>query len=529
MNAKILFCISLFTVFYLAKSQAQSCDYVAGTINFTASGGTGNTDDYDDIYLLVDANTDTIVQVSTVNTTSFDNVVAGTYDIYNVNYETTLTGGLGTSVTGLTVGNNVTTDIGGSCYALSSPLADVEVCDITIQWTNATASGSESFTSYQPTLTISGGDLTNVSMATTIQMEYTGGTATHATDYSSGSTNTTLTLTIPKEDFSSGGTKNLNDLIAGTADDLSIVDDDLYESDETIEMTLSSPTGLTLGATTVHTYTIEDDDQITVAFSNATSSDNESEASPTYPSLVVTGGQITSNATVEITLTGTATEGADFNPNATTITVTIPSGNYKTTPLTQIINDFTLSTADLAIVDDVLQEDDETIILTLGSPSGVTIGAEDEHTYTILDDDTLVVQFSNSAASGSEAVTALTVPSLVVSGAQISSAATVQVSFNGSSTAVGGGSDYNLSTTITVTIPAADYSGGNSLTQSLNDFTLSTADLAVVDDAVFELDETIVMDLVNGVDVTLGTTTQFTYTIQDDDCGAGAATTISTN
>jgi hypothetical protein len=42
--------------------------------------------------------------------------------------------------------------------------------------------------------------------------------------------------------------------------DISIVDDGLVESDETIEVTLSNPSNATLGANTVHTYTILDND-----------------------------------------------------------------------------------------------------------------------------------------------------------------------------------------------------------------------------------------------------------------------------
>ena len=48
-----------------------------------------------------------------------------------------------------------------------------------------------------------------------------------------------------------------------TSDDvvISIVDDGDGESDETIEVTLSSPTGATLGINTIHTYTINDNDE----------------------------------------------------------------------------------------------------------------------------------------------------------------------------------------------------------------------------------------------------------------------------
>jgi hypothetical protein len=44
--------------------------------------------------------------------------------------------------------------------------------------------------------------------------------------------------------------------------DITIVDDGDVESDETIEVTLSNPSKATLGANTVHTYTILDNDGV---------------------------------------------------------------------------------------------------------------------------------------------------------------------------------------------------------------------------------------------------------------------------
>src|SRR5207247_271650 len=43
----------------------------------------------------------------------------------------------------------------------------------------------------------------------------------------------------------------------------------------------------------------------------------------------------------------------------------------------------------IAVVNDTLDEDDETIQLALSSPTNATLGATTTHTYTILDDDPL--------------------------------------------------------------------------------------------------------------------------------------------
>ena len=58
---------------------------------------------------------------------------------------------------------------------------------------------------------------------------------------------------------------------------ITIVNDGLVESDETIQVTLSNPSNATLGTNTVHTYTINDNDAYpTVAFDLVSSSGAES-------------------------------------------------------------------------------------------------------------------------------------------------------------------------------------------------------------------------------------------------------------
>ena len=47
-----------------------------------------------------------------------------------------------------------------------------------------------------------------------------------------------------------------------------------------------------------------------------------------------------------------------------------------------------------SIVDDALDEDNETVILSLSSPSNANLGSDDTHTYTITDnDDAPTVEF----------------------------------------------------------------------------------------------------------------------------------------
>ncbi|TDJ70258.1 MAG: hypothetical protein E2O39_10265 [Planctomycetota bacterium] len=79
-----------------------------------------------------------------------------------------------------------------------------------------------------------------------------------------------------------------------------------------------------------------------------------------------------SNVEVPFTLSGTATLPDDYT--ATASPVTIPAGDLSA--------DITLM-----LVDDALNEADETIVLTMGTPVGAVAGTTTVHTATVIDDD----------------------------------------------------------------------------------------------------------------------------------------------
>ena len=61
---------------------------------------------------------------------------------------------------------------------------------------------------------------------------------------------------------------------------LAVTNDTTYEANETVEITLSNPTNATLGANTLYTYTIQDNDTApTIAFTGTNSAGAE-DASP---------------------------------------------------------------------------------------------------------------------------------------------------------------------------------------------------------------------------------------------------------
>ena len=98
----------------------------------------------------------------------------------------------------------------------------------------------------------------------------------------------------------SAGTKS------GTITIIDIVDDLLDEDNETVIITLSNPSNTTLGTNTIHTYTINDNDNVPTIDFNITSSESDEPASSidiTVDVSEVSGREIT----VDYLLTGTAT------------------------------------------------------------------------------------------------------------------------------------------------------------------------------------------------------------------------------
>ena len=154
---------------------------------------------------------------------------------------------------------------------------------------------------------------------------------------------------------------------------INIVDDALDESDETVVVTLSNPSNASLGATTVHTFTINDNDPSpTVAFAVDSSNGTEGSASANLEVVLspVPGQQVAVGYTVT---GGNATGGG--------VDYTLVAGI-----LTFIPGDIS-ETISISIVDDALDESDETVVVTLSNPSNASLGATTVHTFTIKDND----------------------------------------------------------------------------------------------------------------------------------------------
>lgn len=276
--------------------------------------------------------------------------------------------------------------------------------------------------------------------------------------------------------------------------DYEVVADDRDELDEIIAVDLTNPGGVVIDTTAAHTeHTIIDDDATpTVSFVNASATQAESVADATQTVQLSAASNLV--ITVPFTQAGTA------NANDVTVggtgTLTFQPGE-------------TMQTIPITVIDDNRDETaTETVILTLGTPTNATLGATPEHTLNIQDNDnppvlSFAAATSNAAEGGAQHEVVVNLVGLT------DLTVTVDFARLGASTAVAT-TDFtfaNPTTTLT-------FAPGDTTAKILID---------VTDDAVGELDETLVIGLSNLTNATAGATTQHTVTIGDDDClGTGS-------
>ncbi len=143
---------------------------------------------------------------------------------------------------------------------------------------------------------------------------------------------------------------------------------------------------------------------------------------------------------VPLLLSGTASEAADYD--LTNATLVFPAGS-------------TSATATIDVLEDVLSEDSETIVLTMGLPTGASHGAIAQHTILITDNDPLPsVWFSSDGRTVREERGTIEIK------ADLSAPAgrdvVVPLNINGTAESP---SDYTLANDARVVIPAGQLSG----------------------------------------------------------------------
>ena len=338
----------------------------------------------------------------------------------------------------------------------------------TLQFDAATYNATENGATATITVTRTGGSDGTAG----VHYDTSNGTATAGSDYTT----------------KSGDLSWANGDSASKTFSVSITNDNIYEGDEDVHLTLSSPTGgVTLGARRTAVLTIIEDDLPapgTLQFSSATYPVGESGVA--IFTVTRTGGTDGAVSVHYATSNGTATAGSDYAAK---------SGNLSWTNGNSTSKIFTVS-----IISDTVYEGNETVNLTLSSPTGgATLGAQSTATMIIIDNDPPVpgtLQFSAATYNVNENGGTATI-TVTRTGGSDGAVSVHYATSNGTATA---GSDY------TATSGDLSWANGDSASKT---FTMN-----ITNDSVYEDDETINLTLSSPTgDATLGAQSTAVLTI----------------
>ena len=272
-------------------------------------------------------------------------------------------------------------------------------------------------------------------------------TATMGSDYTQ--TNGTLT-------FSAGETTKTIDV--------AVLEDGSPEEDETFTVTLSNAVSATIGDGTA-TGTIEDDDPVPASLSIEDIEGLESSGALEFPVTLSGDREAMTTVTVDYaTSDGTGTAGSDYTEMTGTLT---------------FATDVTRQTIRVPLLDDAVDEPDETFVVTLSNSSGAMLD-DSEATGTIRDNDATSAGIALTATPArvleDAGATVVAVTATLDAGARTGATeVTVSVAGSGNADAV----DFASVQDFTIMIAALHTSGAGTFT------------LTPIDDEVDELDETL--------------------------------------
>ena len=280
----------------------------------------------------------------------------------------------------------------------------------------------------------------------------------------------------------------LNAGVTSTTFTVPTVNDGTDEDDGYVQAYVNDGTGYVAGQGAAVTVR-DNDDPIPGAFFRSASSDavehggtHEVRVELNYPA--PSGG-----LTLRYSLSGTATAGSsnDFTiQNSGTVSIAARGAS---------------ATIPVAINDDSLQENAETVILTLIGGSGYTVDSPSAHTLTIEDNDSTSASFALASSSADEDAGTHNV-TVNLSQAAPAGGLTISYSVTGTATA-GSGSDFTIQNSGSLSIAAGD--------------STATIPVAINDDSAEESAETVILTLTGGTGYTLGSATTHTLTITDND------------
>jgi hypothetical protein len=354
----------------------------------------------------------------------------------------------------------------------------------TLQFSSATYSQGEGGGTATITVTRTGGSLG----AASVQFSNpAGGTATGGASCTAGVDYVTPSGTLNWAD-GDGTSKTFT---------VTICNDNTFEGNETVNLSLSNVTGATLGSQTTATLTInEDDAQPTISINDVSQSE---------------GNSGTTNFSFTVSLSNPTTQTVTVNYASSNGTATTADNDYQAVGSTLLtFNPLeTSKPVTLLVNGDTTFEPDETFFVNLSGASAATI-ADGQGQGTIVNDDVAppsgTLQFSSATFSQGEGAGTATITVTRTGGSF--GAASVQFSNPAGGTATGGAS---CTAGVDYITPSGTLNWGDGVTTS------QTFSITICSDNIFEGNETVSLQLTNATGASLGSPNTATFTITDDE------------
>jgi len=308
--------------------------------------------------------------------------------------------------------------------------------------------------------------------------------------------------------IASGGTITFNPGDTAKTIKCKVVNDNTPENAETATITLSGENNAALGAA-VATHTITDTDTgpgIDIGLDTVNAAE---DLTSTVTYTVTLDSAFGLAVTVDYAITGTAVLTNDYTDAGGDYSI---AGNGTMT----FAPGETTKTIKCKVVKDNIAENDETVIVTLSNPTNGAVNTAAQ-THTINNDDpdpTVTIAVDDDASAEAETATVTYTVSL-----SSESGKTVTVDYGVVSTATlntdyqDGGGEYNISGRATINFAAGE--------------TAKTIKIKVNDDPTDEDDETVTITISSPTNAILGTTTNATHTITDDDAPPTASIAVA--
>jgi hypothetical protein len=161
------------------------------------------------------------------------------------------------------------------------------------------------------------------------------------------------------------------------------------EPDEIVTVKINSATNALVGGQSSHVFTITESNPTPPSLSFAVPTQSVLESAGIVPVIAQLSGPSGQIIQFSYTIEGTATYtggSPDFTLSPVPGVVTIPAGAGQ-------------GVIDVGVIDDPIDEMDETILFTMANPVNATLGSLTQHLFTILNDDTPRVDFAQVSQS----------------------------------------------------------------------------------------------------------------------------------